>query len=165
MTCPPKQVPKSTITVHDRLVVFTFFACGACASVIGLLSLPVALTPRLFFSVLLSVFLFLSLSPFGWLVLPILFFIFGLFSQQMVLNLYHSYRAAAMFDYHQVSSLFVLVPAVVLGGTHAFGLSNAVYLLFGNIGPSNRISFWDEFHYLILFVLLGFAAVFYGFSS
>ncbi len=163
MITPSKQVPKSTITVPDRLVVFTFFSCGALASALGLLQIPALIPSRLYFSAFLIVILVFSFSALGWLLHPLCFFAFGLYMEQSILSWYSSRHLSFWSD----SQFFVFgclfIPAFFITGFRGLSLSAALLTSMNHPGLFARSVFQKDLLHIILFSLFGFSVVFYFF--
>lgn len=161
MITPSKQVPKSTITVPDRLVVFTFFSCGALASALGFLSIPELIPSRLCFSVFFSVILLFSFSAFGLIVLPLGFFAFGLLMEQFASACYSLLRLPSISDLRFIFFGALLIPSFFLAGSLGLRISEALHAVVNNSNPTARHSFQKDILRMVFFALFGFAVIFF----
>lgn len=161
MITPSKQVPKSTITVSDRLVVFTFFSCGALASAFGFLSIPELIPSRLCFSVFFSVVLLFSFSAFGWIVLPLGFFAFGLLMEQSASACFSLLRFSSFSDLRFIVFGALLIPSFFLAGSLGLRISEALHAVVNHSSPTARYSFQKEILRMVFFAVFGFAVIFF----
>lgn len=160
MNTSDHNAPKGDARFSYRLVIFAFFVTGAVLAFFGSVSLPAALTPRLFLSGMMGAVLLSSASLFGSVLLPVCTLASGAFTETIAVSWFSSWAEGAR-DYHTLIGSAVLVPTFFLCVFHGMAVSSAVQAAVTCGSPSAKIACQREFFAVIFFAVAGLAAIFY----
>ncbi len=138
-------------SVQNSLLVFLFFLAGALFHTLGLLPVPVFSSPRLFFLLLLASMLLFSTSSFGWLLLPLCLFLFGIVCENSAIQWFQQLPSKSALVFLPVSRDLILFSTFLVVGDCGFKTASHLQILLHRSSPSVR-SAYDKYLFR-LFVL------------
>ncbi len=159
MRPPLKQDHFGSIPVQESLLMTLFFLAGAFFCSRGLLSPPEISSPRLFLCLLLAAILLFSSSSFGWLLLPLCLFLYGLFTERSAILWIRRLSLGSPPDLLSLASDMLLVPAFLVLGSLGFSVASSLHdvLVFSTV--TKRELCFRSLCMLLLLGLLCFALI------
>ena len=151
---------KGDVSFSYRLILFAFFVTGAFLAFFGSLTLPAAISPRLFLCGMLGTVMLSSASLFGGVLLPTCALASGVFSELIAVSWFSSWTQGIK-DYRTLLGSAVLVPVFFLCAFHGMAVSGAVQSALLSGSPSAKLACQREIFAVVFFALAGFAAIFY----
>lgn len=160
MNMSDRNASKGDVSFSYRLIIFAFFVTGAFLAFFGSVSLPAALTPRLFLCGMLGTVMLSSASLFGGVLLPACALASGAFSEMIAVSWFSCWTEGVK-DYRTLLGSVVLIPVFFLCAFHGMAVSGAVQSALTSGSPSAKITCQREIFAVVFFAVAGFAAIFY----
>lgn len=160
MNLSDRNASKGDVSFSYRLIVFAFFVTGAVLAFFGSITLPAALTPRMFLCGMMGAVMLSSASLFGGVLLPACALASGVFSELIAVSWFSSWTEGVK-DYRTLLGSAVLVPVFFLCAFHGMAVSGTVQAALTCGSPSAKIACQRELFAVVFFAVTGFAAIFY----